>query len=196
MISTITDYIINRFDQDDLVNTITLSPINLVDTSKENIYPIVSIVFNNKTLDDDLLLFDYTIHVLQQRDVTRKVKSSKLSSEINWIDNLNECDSIVTEFVNYIRRMDLDNYNVESLSDLEVLQNYGGAGLDGFAFDIVISYPNIGFCPVVLDLRQVAIFQDGNFFLLQNGNNLVLVSDAPPVPVSGVFGFTFDQTFN
>tara|TARA_R110000822_G_C15303829_1_gene492175 strand:+ start:492 stop:938 length:447 start_codon:yes stop_codon:yes gene_type:complete len=146
MISTITDYIINRFDQDDLVNTITLSPISLVDTSKENIYPIVSIVFNNKTLDDDLLLFDYTIRVLQQRDVTRKVKSSKLSSDINYLDNLNECDSIITEFINHIRRLSPDNYNVESLSVLEVLENYGGAGLDGFSFDIVISFPNIGYC--------------------------------------------------
>ena len=173
MISTITDYIIDRFDQDVLVNTITLSPINLVDTKKENIYPIVSIVFNNKTLDDDLLLFDYTIHVLQQRDITRKVKSSKISSDINYLDNLNECDSIITEFINYIRRMDLDNYNVESLSTLEVLENYGGAGLDGFAFDLVISFPNIGYCPVIINLVDRAIFQNGNFFTFQNGNNLI-----------------------
>ena len=173
MISTITNYIIDRFQQDVLVNTITLSPIDLVDTKKENIYPIVSIEFNNKTLGDDLFLYDYTIHVLQQRDVTRKVTPSKLSADINWIDNLNECDSIVNEFINYIRRMDLDNYNVESLSDIEALQNYGGSGLDGFAFDVVVSFPNTGFCPVIVIEDFEVLFQDGNFLTFQDGNKLI-----------------------
>jgi hypothetical protein len=46
MFSKITNYIINRFQADELVNTISLSDINLIDTKKENIYPLVAILFN------------------------------------------------------------------------------------------------------------------------------------------------------
>jgi len=144
MISKITNYIVNQFQQDELVNTISLEAI---DVKKENIYPLVAIEFNAKTPNDDLLLYDYTIHILQQRDSNRKMKPSKLLEESNWIDNLNECDSIAMNFINYIRRLEIDtNINISSVSELTPLSGFGGANLDGFVFDIVLSVPNTGYC--------------------------------------------------
>lgn len=150
MFSTVTNYIINRFQSDGMVNTISLSDKTIVDTKKENIYPLVSISFNEKDLSvDDTATYDYTITVLQQRDSRKVEKPSKLMSDENWIDNLNECDSICTNFINYIRRMELDNINIESLSVLEPLSGYGGADLDGFRFEITLSIPNTGYCHAV-----------------------------------------------
>jgi len=144
MISKITNYIVNQFQQDELVHTISLEAI---DVKKENIYPLVAIEFNAKTPNDDLLLYDYTIHILQQRDSNRKMKPSKLLEESNWIDNLNECDSIAMNFINYIRRLEIDtNVNISSVSELTPLSGFGGANLDGFVFDIVLSVPNTGYC--------------------------------------------------
>jgi len=149
-LSEVTNYIVNRFDQDEMVNTIALSDNSIIDTKKENIYPLVTISFNGTEIEEatDIALkkYDFTISVLQQRDSNRKVKPSKLMEETNWIDNMNECDSICTNFINYIRRMELDNLNVDSLSILEPLQNYGGANLDGFRFDITLSIPNTWYC--------------------------------------------------
>jgi len=150
MFSTVTNYIINRFQSDSLVNTISLSDKTIIDTNKENIYPLVSISFNEKDLSvDDTATYDYTITVLQQRDSRKVEKPSKLMLDENWIDNLNECDSICTNFINYIRRMELDNINIESLSVLEPLSSYGGADLDGFRFEITLSIPNTGYCHAV-----------------------------------------------
>jgi len=146
-LSEVTNYIVNRFQQDEMVNTIALSDNDIIDTKKENIYPLVTISFNGgEVADDDLKKYDFTISVLQQRDTTRKVKPSKLMDETNWIDNMNECDSICTNFINYIRRMELDNINIDSLSILEPLNRFGGANLDGFRFDITLSIPNTGYC--------------------------------------------------
>lgn len=151
MFSKVTNYIVNRFQQDELVNTITLSSIDLIDTKKENIYPLVAISFNGKEIDEVNFLakYDYTITALQQRDNRKVEKPNKLMDDENWIDNLNECDSICTNFVNYINRMEIEEIIIiDSLSILEPLSGFGGSNLDGFRFEITLSIPNTGFCDV------------------------------------------------
>jgi len=142
-------YIVNRFDQDELVNTIACSIDGIVDTKKENIYPLVTIQYNGFDLiEDDTVANDddtFTITVLQQRDANRKVKPSKLLTDINYFDNMTECKDIIKKFVNYVRRMELDNITIATTTALP-LNNYGGADLDGFRFDITLSIPNTGYC--------------------------------------------------
>lgn len=144
--SEITNYIISRFQADELVNTIALNDKEIIDTKKENIYPLVSLFYDGTTPNDDNKLYQFTIYVLQQRDARKEVQPSKLMSETNWIDNLNECESIAMRFINYVRRMELSNINIESVSDLEPLSEYGGANLDGYRFEITLAIPNTGYC--------------------------------------------------
>ena len=147
MISKITNYIIDRFQADEMVHTISLNPINLVDLSKENIYPLVSIKYNGVTSSDDVFLVAFTIHVLQQRDAIKEVQPSKMMEDTNWIDNMNNTFDIAINFVNYVVRMEIDeSINVSSIGLLEPLSNFGGANLDGHKFDITFEYPNTGFC--------------------------------------------------
>ena len=151
MFSKVTNYIINRFQQDEMVNTISLSAINLIDTKKENIYPLVAISFNEAVVDEEqsLIIYDYTITVLQQRDNRKVEKHSKLMEDENWIDNLNECESICVNFINYIKRMELDNINIDSVSiELTPLSGYGGSNLDGYSFDVGFNIPNTGYCGI------------------------------------------------
>lgn len=146
MVSKITNYIIERFQSDDLVNTITFSDTSLIDTERENIYPLVSIRLNDINPTDDLLLYDYTISVLQQRELNRRLITSKLMDDTNYLDNLNECESICLNFINHIRRIEDNNINVDSISVLDEISNLTINSLDGFRFTIVLSYPNTGFC--------------------------------------------------
>ena len=150
MFSIVTNYVISRFKSDELVHTIELNDKIIVDKKKESIYNLVSIKFNGIDLSDDTKkLYDYTIISVQQRDNRKVEKSSKLMEDENWIDNLNECDSICTRFINHIRRMEIDeNINIDSLSILEPLSGYGGANLDGFRFEITLAIPNTGYCGV------------------------------------------------
>jgi len=147
MISKITNYIINRFQADEMVNTISLNPINLVDLAKENIYPLVSIKYNGVSTSEDLFLVDFTIYILQQRDAIKEVQPSKLMEDTNWIDNMNDTFDISTKFINYIQRMEIDeNININTVSKIDPLSNFGGANLDGHKFDITFEYPNTGYC--------------------------------------------------
>lgn len=151
MFSKVTNYIINRFQQDEMVNTISLSAIDLIDTKKENIYPLVAISFNGSVVDEEqyLIIYDYTITVLQQRDNRKAEKPSKLMEDENWIDNLNECESICVNFINYVKRMELDNINIDSVSiELTPLSGYGGSNLDGYSFDVGFNIPNTGYCGI------------------------------------------------
>lgn len=149
MSSKIINYIVERFQSDDLVNTITLSDSLVVDTSKENVYPIVAINYESRSGDSELEnhFYNFRILVLQQRDTKPEMKNSKLMDTTNWIDNLNDCESIINRFTNYIERLDVDsNITIETLSDLTPLDNYGGNRLDGFSFDITLRTSNTGYC--------------------------------------------------
>lgn len=145
MISVITNYIIDRFQDDAMVHTIALSDTNIVDTKKENIYPLVNIRLLPKNDTNDAYGYGFRIHVLQQRDANRKVKPSKLMQETNFIDNMGDCESICNRFINYTRRVQ-DFYTIDASITLNPLTGYGGADLDGYTFDCNISMPNIGSC--------------------------------------------------
>ena len=149
MINAITNYIVALFQKDELVNTITFKDNEVVDIEKENVLPLVSIRFTNRSEDPDneLYVYNYKIGIYQQRDTRKVVQPSKLMEDTNWIDNLAECESIANNFVNYIERIEIDeNINIDSLSDLLPVSNYASSNLDGFSFDYGLSYPNTGYC--------------------------------------------------
>lgn len=148
MINAITTYVINLFQADDMVHTISLNDNGIIDTSKENIYPLVDLNFLNKVDTDEAYSYVFRVHVLQQRDSDRKVKASKLMADTNYLDNLGDCESIINRFVNYVRRLELDLNATIELTTLQKLSGYGGANLDGFTFEMTLSIPNSGYCGV------------------------------------------------
>ena len=148
MINAVTLYVIQRFESDDMVHTISLSENGIIDVKKENIYPLVNIDFLNKTDTNEAYSYLFRIHVLQQRDSNRKVKPSKLMSDTNYLDNLGDCESIINRFVNYVRRFELDLNATIELTTIQKISGYGGANLDGFTFEMTLSIPNTGYCGV------------------------------------------------
>lgn len=149
MLNKVYNYIIARFQADDMVNTITFNDTFVVDTQKENIYPIVAI--NLQSISEDtaqsLNLYTFRIYCLQKRDVQRIMTPSKLMEDTNLIDNLAETENILQRFNNYISRLEIEeNINVYEKSQLTPLYNYAGSGLDGFNITITLSYPNNGYC--------------------------------------------------
>jgi hypothetical protein len=147
MINNILKYIKDKFKEDLLVNTITFSDELVVDTKKENIYPIVAINFLNRTQTEDRNLYNFRIFVLQQRDIKREMQPSKLMDETNFIDNLSECENIIDRFLNFVMKLDVDSLiNIENSPQLNMVANYGGNGLDGYQFDLTLSDKLYGYC--------------------------------------------------
>ena len=143
--SLIYDFIIAEFDANDLVNTISIVPTAVIDTNKENIYPLVNIDLIDIETQTDYLIYNFTVVVIQQRDIKPIKLDSKLMTNTNYIDNINETVSIANRFINVVEKQNNDsNIELQSLSRLKVLKEWGTGICDGVRFDISLSIPNIG----------------------------------------------------
>ena len=153
-LSKVRRYIIDRFDADPLVNTITTLSEQLIDTNKETIYPVVNIDYlefssneSPETLSSELL-FSFKITALDQNDVYTKTTDSKLLEDTNQNDILNETFNICQSFINSFRQYNDDNIEMQSKSNIQTIMNERLNGLSGHEFDIVLSIPNEGsVCP-------------------------------------------------
>lgn len=143
--SLIYDFIIAEFDANDLVNTISIVPTAVIDTNKENIYPLVNVDLIDIETQTDYLIYNFTVVVIQQRDIKPIKLDSKLMTNTNYIDNINETVSIANRFINVVEKQNNDsNIELQSLSRLKVLKEWGTGICDGVRFDISLSIPNMG----------------------------------------------------
>lgn len=149
--SLIYDFIIAEFDANDLVNTISIVPTAVIDTNKENIYPLVNIdlIDIDKTSSNDSLMsfhiFSFNITIIQQREIKPIKINSKLLNNTNYIDNINETYSIANRFIDVLENQNNDsNIEIDSRSRVKVLKEWGTGICDGVRFDISLSIPNMG----------------------------------------------------
>jgi hypothetical protein len=141
--SKINNFTIALFNANELVNTISIIPTNLIDLNKENIYPLVNLEMLTADVQPDVIVFDFRITVVQQRDVRPIKTDSKLLSDSNYLDNINETLSIAQRFINVLTRQNND-YEIEIVnqSNVDFLKEWRGSMLDGVQFTIELSIPN------------------------------------------------------
>lgn len=143
-LSLINSFIIDEFNDNNLVNTITLVDSDSIDLNKENIYALVNIDFLTSNIQNDVIIATYKITIVQGRDIVPRKTDSKLLAGDNFLHNLNETHSIAQRFINVLTRQNNDaNIEIQSSNDLDALKDWRG-GLDGVQFDIDLSIPNIG----------------------------------------------------
>ena len=143
--SLIYNWLIEQFQSNELVNTISIVPTAVIDTNKENIYPLVNIDLIDIETESDCLTYNFNITVIQQRDIKPIKIDSKLMTNTNYIDNINETVSIANRFINVVEKQNNDsNIELQSLSRLKVLKEWGTGICDGVRFDISLSIPNMG----------------------------------------------------
>ena len=143
--SLIYNWIVEQFQTNELVNTISIVPTAVIDTNKENIYPLVNVDLIDIETQTDYLIYNFTVVIIQQRDIKPIKLDSKLMTNTNYIDNINETVSIANRFINVVEKQNNDsNIELQSLSRLKVLKEWGTGICDGVRFDISLSIPNIG----------------------------------------------------
>ena len=143
--SLIYNWIVEQFQTNELVNTISIVPTAVIDTNKENIYPLVNVDLIDIETQTDYLIYNFTVVIIQQRDIKPIKLDSKLMTNTNYIDNINETVSIANRFINVVEKQNNDsNIELQSLSRLKVLKEWGTGICDGVRFDISLSIPNMG----------------------------------------------------
>ena len=142
------NYIIEKFENDPLVNTITTLADELIDTNKETIYPVVNLDYLDSDIQEDVILFAYKITALDQNDIYTKTTDSKLLQDTNHSDILNETFNICQSFINSFRQYNDLNIEMFSKTKVNTIMNERLNGLSGHEFEIVLSIPNEGsVCP-------------------------------------------------
>jgi len=142
-LSQVLTHIIEVYDAMPLVNTITVNFTDIIDESKENIYPLVNItLLASPSPLQDLREFVFEFTILNQRDDAKVATTSKLLSDINYIDNIGIADSIANNFIlEVLKTHNVLDINIveDSVSEFDPLKSDERNNLDGIKFNATFS---------------------------------------------------------
>jgi hypothetical protein len=139
----LTSFLIQKFGENDLVNTITMVETKDLDNNKENIYPLVNIDYLQNETRSDVIIASFLITVVLQRDIRPQKTDSKLQLDTNLIDNLGETSAIITRFLNQMRSNNFPEYNIQLVQN-STSQEYNKNSLDGHQITIDLAMANLG----------------------------------------------------
>lgn len=147
-LSTVSRFIMDKFKESPLVNTVEfLYKEGDYDLSKTNIYPLVSVSIVETEILSSLILLNYNITIVEQRDELNVINNNKLLDQDNLIDNLDETHTIATVFINSIRNTYNDyGIEVEEVSNIRIKKFEETNTLDGVEFSITFSIENDSPC--------------------------------------------------
>jgi hypothetical protein len=138
----LTNFLVEKFNENVLVNTITMVETKHLDNNKENIYCLVNIDYLENQTREDVIIATYLITVVLQRDIRPQKTDSKLQLDTNLIDNLGETSAVITRFLNQMRSNNFI-YNVQLFSN-SVSKRYHKNSLDGHQITIELAMANLG----------------------------------------------------
>ena len=139
----VVDFLKGHFESDSFVHTITHGVVNDVDIDKKNIFPLVHFSINNAQVVEGLIVYTFTIWVLDIRNVSKKPIIDKFLKNDNELDNLNTCFAVANRFLTKLRLQRLPNdIELFANSTLEPVQFDFSNVLDGWQFDVQLSIPN------------------------------------------------------
>ena len=140
----IIDYVLSQFQANKLVNAITEYESDLIDTNKDTLYPLVNIEDLTVSVDEDQIVARFRISALCQLEIYQYTTDSKLKSDTNYFDVVNETFSICQTFINSFRQYNSSKIEMQTVSELTPVKNKFINGLSGYEFDIELTIANMG----------------------------------------------------
>jgi hypothetical protein len=132
------------FDNDPMVNTITEGNIFDVDLSKNTLFPLIHIIVNNCTPQNNVLNFNITVFAMDVVDISKTETTDKIRRNDNQLDVLNTTLAVLLRFEAMLRRGELldDLYSIDgeavNTPFVERFENY----ISGWEMTFNILVPN------------------------------------------------------
>lgn len=143
-VSLVWQFLIGLFQENNLVNTISIVPTFEMDLNKENIYPLVNIDLRETRTNEDHIVLMYRISIIQQVDVVPRKTDNKLLTNVNIIDCLNETQSIGQRVLNQLLKQHNDlNIEVDNYTNFTRFRG-SLSGVEGWQFDLDLITENLG----------------------------------------------------
>ncbi len=139
----VVEFLKNHFKNDQFVNTTTHGVINDIDVDKKNIFPLVHFSVTGSQIIEGIVVFNFTIWILDIRNVSKKPITDKFLKNDNELDNLNTTFAIANSFLTKLR-MQNNEYDIElfASSNPAPIQYDFSNILDGWEFEVQLSIPN------------------------------------------------------
>lgn len=146
-VTTVTNFVLDRFKDNPLTNTLSVMKQSEIDFNKANIYPLVNVDLIQSDIIGNVHRLNYIITIFQQRDSKPTMNLDNKLLNTNMIDNLNEAYFIATKFINNVRSFNNDDdIDIFFVSPITFLKNVGTQLLDGVTFTITLDIPDSTGC--------------------------------------------------
>lgn len=145
LLSNVYKFILDYFEADVIVNTISTVKYDEIGSFKQTIYPLVNVELlpYPTELESNVLFFKFGITSVAERDFDKTVKNTKIIGKDNKIDNLNAMNYVLQRFITKtLKQNNPFNISISEVSDTTNIENDFTSGLDGFTCEITFSIPN------------------------------------------------------
>jgi hypothetical protein len=139
----VVEFLKSHFENDNFVHTITHGVINDIDIDKKNIFPLTHFSVTGSQVVEGMIVFNFTIWVLDIRNISKKPLTDKFLKNDNELDNLNTCFAIANRFLTKLRlQQNDDDIELFANSNPTPIQYDFSNILDGWEFEVQLSIPN------------------------------------------------------
>tara|TARA_R110002012_G_scaffold50421_2_gene130420 strand:+ start:1375 stop:1827 length:453 start_codon:yes stop_codon:yes gene_type:complete len=93
-----------HFDSDELVNTVTQGDLFEVDLSKQTIFPLVHLIVNTATFEDNVIRYNISILAMDIVDITKDETTNKFEGNDNELYIINTQLAVLNRCYELLRR--------------------------------------------------------------------------------------------
>jgi hypothetical protein len=138
------DKLKTHFDSDAIVNTITQGDIFKVDLAKQTIFPLIHIMVNSCTIDEQTTTWNVSLIAMDVVDISKTLTTDVFLGNDNEIDVLNTQHAVLNRVYDIMKRGTLmyDLFQVEGTATLEPFTERFENYLAGWTMTIDIVTPN------------------------------------------------------
>tara|TARA_R110000868_G_scaffold402124_1_gene678171 strand:- start:170 stop:625 length:456 start_codon:yes stop_codon:yes gene_type:complete len=138
------DKLKTHFDSDAIVNTITQGDIFKVDLAKQTIFPLIHIMVNSCTIDEQTTTWNVSLIAMDVVDLSKTLTTDVFLGNDNEIDVLNTQHAVLNRVYDIMKRGTLmyDLFQVEGTATLEPFTERFENYLAGWTMTIDIVTPN------------------------------------------------------
>lgn len=138
------DRLKTHFDADLIVNTITQGDIFKVDLAKQTIFPLIHIIVNSSTIDEQTITWNVSLIAMDIVDISKSATTDVFLGNDNEIDVLNTQHAVLNRVYDIMKRGTLmyDLFQVEGTATLEPFTERFENYLAGWTMTLDIVTPN------------------------------------------------------
>jgi hypothetical protein len=138
------DKLKTHFDSDAIVNTITQGDIFKVDLAKQTIFPLIHIMVNSCTIDEQTTTWNVSLIAMDIVDISKSLTTDVFLGNDNEIDVLNTQHAVLNRVYDIMKRGSLmyDLFQVEGTATLEPFTERFENYLAGWTMTLDIVTPN------------------------------------------------------